>query len=452
MARTRLLLLAVDLAAVVLLHLFAFGAVAPARSWWPGPTASTALSIVALPVLLLMNGAYGLASVQSAVRMFRSLCFALPEYLAVVLLAHLLFPHYLGLTPVMATGVALGAAIGAAVSRALLFSLLLTTRTRPNVVIVGAGWSGRTIGEILANWPDGHFHLVGFIDDDPEKLHQEVVGGCRVIGTTHDLVPLVIEYQVSELVLAITEQVPERLFSTLCACAEQGVRVVSMATLYEEVTGRVPVKHIDDRWFLYCFAPERQRFYEAVKRGVDLLVSAVGLLAFAVILPFIALAILIDSGRPVFYRQVRVGRGERRFTICKFRTMVQDAEANGAVWATENDSRITRVGAFLRATRLDELPQLWNVLKGEMSLIGPRPERPEFVAELSRAIPFYNHRHAVLPGITGWAQVKYPYGASVEDALQKLQYDLYYIKHRSLFLDAVIVLETLTTMVARKGR
>ncbi|HEX2998688.1 MAG TPA: exopolysaccharide biosynthesis polyprenyl glycosylphosphotransferase, partial [Armatimonadota bacterium] len=430
----RLLLLSMDVLAVLLLQLLAASLVSGNPSPWRQGLGGLLLSLLCLPLILYFNGAYGLASVQSAVRMVRALCLALPEYAVAITLLNFFFP-VLGLSTAGILFGICGAGVAVAASRVFLFSALQHTKAQHNVLIIGAGWSGKAIGEILADIPNIQYHVVGYVDDDPLKWEKEVLPGCPVLGATTDLAHLILEYQVSELVLAINEQLPDRLFSVLGACAERGVRAVNMANLYEEITGKVPVKHIDDQWFLYCFSPERQRMFEAVKRGVDVCVSLVALFFLALIYPFIGLAIVLESGKPILYRQVRVGRGGKSFRIIKFRTMVQNAEKHGAVWAAENDSRITRVGAFLRKTRIDELPQLWNVLRGDMSLVGPRPERPEFVQQLADVIPFYNRRHAVIPGITGWAQVKYRYGASVEDSLQKLQYDLYYINHRSLFLD-----------------
>ncbi|MDH7570982.1 MAG: sugar transferase, partial [Armatimonadota bacterium] len=449
--RIRFALLCMDLAVVAGVDLLIGSTVDAGRVQWPASLASLAISLIFLPVILFLNGAYSLSAVQRAIRMFRAVCQSFAAYFVVEMSAHFFIPQ-LGKSPLGVTLGVVGVGVGVCVNRALLLKALHDARDRYTVLIVGAGWSGRTIGETLQETLGNQVRIVGYVDDDPAKQGKEVVPGCWVIGRTDDLVQLVIEYQVVEIVLAVSEQVRARLFSILQTCAEHGANAVGMVPLYEELTGRVPVKHIDDAWFLYCFAPERQWLYESVKRATDVVVSLVGLAVLAVLYPVVAAAILLDTGRPVLYRQTRVGRGERLFTILKFRTMVQNAEANGAVWAQENDPRTTRVGQLLRKTRLDEFPQLWNVLKGEMSLLGPRPERPEFVRELSERIPFYNRRHAVLPGITGWAQVRYPYGSSVEDALQKLQYDLYYIKHRSFFLDAVICLKTLVTMVCRQGR
>jgi lipopolysaccharide/colanic/teichoic acid biosynthesis glycosyltransferase len=226
-----------------------------------------------------------------------------------------------------------------------------------------------------------------------------------------------------------------------------------MQAVYERLTGRVPVEHAGNN--LHLILPtdrDPNRAYLLLKRATDLAVGALGCLITLAVLPVIALAIWLEDAGPVFYRQTRVGRGGRPFTLVKFRTMVQHAEQDGPQWAQEADERITRVGRVLRRLHLDELPQAVSLLRGEMAFIGPRPERPEFVAELEAVIPFYRARHAVRPGITGWAQVNYRYGSSVEDALVKLQYDLYYNKHCSLFLDALILVRTLGLVLTLRGR
>ncbi|MCE5336677.1 MAG: exopolysaccharide biosynthesis polyprenyl glycosylphosphotransferase, partial [Desulfobacteraceae bacterium] len=216
--------------------------------------------------------------------------------------------------------------------------------------------------------------------------------------------------------------------------------------------GKLLIEHTRPSWFIFSDGFKKTPLRSFYKTSFDLLCATIGLILTAPLMPLIALAIRIDSPGPVFFRQVRVGESGRKFRICKFRTMSQDAEKKtGAVWATENDPRITRVGKILRKTRLDELPQIFNVLKGDMSIVGPRPERPEFIEELSRIIPYYGVRHAIKPGITGWAQIKYSYGASVDDAVEKLRYDLYYIKHCSLIFDLLIVIETIKVVLFGKG-
>jgi exopolysaccharide biosynthesis polyprenyl glycosylphosphotransferase len=227
-----------------------------------------------------------------------------------------------------------------------------------------------------------------------------------------------------------------------------------MPELYERLTDRVPVEHIGDNWFVILPLDNsgQNLSYRVVKRGLDLVISLIGLAIFGLILPFLAVIISIDSPGPVFYRQKRVGRAGRVFELLKLRSMFVDAEEDGhARWAEEHDTRVTRAGVFLRRLRLDEFPQLLNVFRGEMSLVGPRPERPEFVAELQQEIPFYRTRLTVKPGLTGWAQVNYNYGRSVKDALEKLRYDLYYIKHQSIQLDLVVLLKTISTILLLKG-
>ncbi|MNS78541.1 UDP-N-acetylgalactosamine-undecaprenyl-phosphate N-acetylgalactosaminephosphotransferase [compost metagenome] len=233
---------------------------------------------------------------------------------------------------------------------------------------------------------------------------------------------------------------------------ERGVAIVSLLSVYEDLMQRVPVRFLNESWFAEVTEQHQRKEYDLSKRILDLTVAVIGLLLTGLLLPFIAAAILIAGGQgPLIYSQVRVGLNGRNFTIYKFRSMAVDAEKNGPLWASQNDVRITTVGRLLRQTRLDELPQFWNVLKGEMSVVGPRPERPEFVTALNETIPYYSRRHDVLPGLTGWAQVKFPYGASVEDSFEKLQYDLFYLKHRSFYLDLKVMVKTISVMARKIG-
>ncbi len=334
------------------------------------------------------------------------------------------------------------------------------TGTAPRMVIVGAGWAGRTIAETLAE--SGQLRsVVGFVDDDPEKVGTTVpvqVGNTEatlpVLGPCSALEELIRTQGVSTLVLAITREVPAPLLERLVACLELGVEIVPMPVLYERLTGRVPVEHVGENWYVALPLNHRgtSHVWQVLKRGMDLLLGTLGLAVLVGLLPWVALAIYLDSRGPVFYVQERVGKGGRIFRLYKFRTMVPDAERDGPQWARPNDPRVTRVGRFLRATHLDELPQVLNVLRGEMSAVGPRPERPEFVEELAREIPFYRLRHAVKPGMAGWALVRQGYAASKEDALVRLQYDLYYIKHQSLWLDLVILFKAALRALGLQGR
>jgi len=231
-----------------------------------------------------------------------------------------------------------------------------------------------------------------------------------------------------------------------------GVRFDHLASVYEEYTGKIAVENLRPSWLIFSEGFRKTRWLTAAKRAVDVAVAAIGFVALLPVMLLVGLAIKLTSPGPALYHQQRVGLRGRAFTLHKFRTMRADAEAEtGAVWAKEDDPRVTRIGRFLRRSRLDELPQLWNVLNGDMSLVGPRPERPEFVSGLTRQIPFYGQRHVVRPGLTGWAQVRYSYGASVEDAMQKLQYELYYIKNMSIALDFYVIAETAKTVLVRRG-
>lgn len=230
-----------------------------------------------------------------------------------------------------------------------------------------------------------------------------------------------------------------------------GPETLDLPRLFERLSHRIPVRQVDERWFIEQFTWTRGLGYALGKRVLDVGLSLFGLAIALPYLPLVAIANALDDRGPLFYSQERVGRQGRCFQVYKLRTMRVDAEKHGATWAQANDPRVTRIGAFLRSTRLDEIPQLWNVLKGDMSLVGPRPERPEFVKELARQIPHYQRRHMVAPGVTGWAQVRFPYGSSVQDSEEKLKFDLYYVKHRSLFFDLLIVLRTVSVVLSKTG-
>ncbi len=324
---------------------------------------------------------------------------------------------------------------------------------RRRAVVIGAGQAGQTIVQAIEENLPSQYQLVGYIDDNPAKRGQ-VIEGIPVIGSRWDLLPLVKEKGVSEIILAITHTVHGELIQAIMDCQEQGVQISLMPLLYEEITGRVPVEHVGDDWSLVLPLDHAAigSFWPFVKRTMDIFISGLGLIVLALLSPILALAIYIDSPGPIFYTQERVGKGGRTFCLFKFRSMIPNAEESGAVWAEENDPRVTRVGRFLRLTMMDELPQLINVARGEMSVVGPRPERPIFADQLAKQIPFYRARHAVKPGMAGWALVNYGYSSSVRDALVKLQYDLYYIKHQSIYLDLLILAKTIGAMISFKGR
>lgn len=359
---------------------------------------------------------------------------------------YLLPRHFVGFFTVIAPPLLLG--------WRRLYNLIFTIPIfQRRVIIVGAGWAGQTMVKTLQDFAASQVDIVGFVDDDPAK-RQQIFQGIAVIGSTDQLHELIRQKNVTEIVLAINHNIQSQTLTNVMSCYEQGLRISTMSDLYEELTYRVPVEYIGDNWFvvLPLHNNGQNLSYRLFKRLMDMVISLVGLILFAPLLPLLAAMIATDSPGPIFYRQKRVGKAGREFEVIKLRSMVVDAEWDGiARWAEAYDNRVTRVGRFMRQTRLDEVPQLLNVLTGEMSLIGPRPERPEFIAELQQEIPFYRTRLTIRPGLSGWAQVNYDYGRSKVDALEKLRYDLYYIKHQSLQLDLVIILKTIGTILLLKG-
>ncbi|MBN2385477.1 MAG: sugar transferase [Anaerolineales bacterium] len=322
------------------------------------------------------------------------------------------------------------------------------------VLIIGAGKAGQTLVRAYREiWPPP-FYLVGFLDDSASKVGSQI-NGYPVLAGSDQLLAIVEKESVSDLVVAITGEMRGMTFQTILDAQEHGLEVVPMPTAYEELTRRVPVHHLESEWLLRSFVDQARvsGFYEISKRMLDLLGGLVGVLLCILLFPLISLLILIDTGFPITYKQIRSGKGGKPFYVYKFRTMHQDAEKDGKVRLTEKkDARITRVGTFLRRTHLDEFPQFFNVLRGEMSLIGPRSERPEWIAEFQKQIPFYRARLLVKPGVSGWAQVNYGYTATVQEMAIKLEYDLYYIKHRNLMMDLSIILRTVGQVFGFRGR
>ena len=322
------------------------------------------------------------------------------------------------------------------------------------VIIVGAGKAGHSLADIYRKISPPPFLLIGYIDDDLKKQGKSY-HGFAVLGESKKLLDIVEDYHVSDIVVAISGEIKGETFQTILDAQEKGVEIARMPIMYEEMTQRVPVEHLESDWVIRSFVDQVRisGMYELFKRLMDVVGGLVGSLIFLLILPFSALAIIIESGFPVFYSQERLGKGGRIFKIYKFRSMKQNAEEDGEVkLATIDDPRVTRVGEFLRRTRLDEMPQFISVLTGEMSLVGPRAERPELVAQFQKQIPFYRARLLVKPGLTGWAQINYGYVATVKETVVKLEYDLYYIKHRTLNMDFTIVLRTIGTVLRRTGR
>ena len=320
------------------------------------------------------------------------------------------------------------------------------------VLIIGTGDDAAGVEKALATLGYPSMAIVGFYPV-AQGSEAAAVPADRILPRTLPLSEVVSGLGIQEVIVAVREQrggvLPMR---ELIECRVSGVPITDLAGIYERVRGEVPIESLKASWLIYGQGFSQDRVRTFIKRSFDLLVSAVMLVLTLPLMLATALAIRLESPGPVIFRQDRAGRGGRAFTCLKFRSMRADAEADGQPrWATVDDDRVTRIGRFLRKTRIDELPQLINVLRGEMSFVGPRPERPGFVNELKKAIPYYDLRHSVKPGITGWAQVRYSYGASVEDARKKLQFDLYYVKNHSLFLDLLILVETVRVVLFREG-
>jgi exopolysaccharide biosynthesis polyprenyl glycosylphosphotransferase len=338
--------------------------------------------------------------------------------------------------------------------RSLYIRIYTSSGQLRHFLVVGAGKAGHTLAEVYLTQNPPPFHLVGFIDDDPKKLGCSVLG-FPILSQSFDLLDIIEANKISDIVVAVSGEIQGTTFQTILDAQEQGVEVTRMPTLYEEIVGRVPIHHLESDWIIRSFTDQARvsGIYLLVKRLIDILGGLAGLLVFFILFPFTALAVIIDSGLPIFYSQPRLGQGGRVFKIYKFRTMFKDADADGNVRPTEeNDPRVTRVGNFLRKLHLDELPQFWNVFRGEMSLVGPRAERPELVKAFQKQVPFYRARLLAKPGLTGWAQINYGYVATVKDTEVKIEYDLYYIKHRSLAMDVSIILRTISTVLSRSGR
>jgi len=319
------------------------------------------------------------------------------------------------------------------------------------ILIVGSGNLAVEVAREVLNRPDAGYRIVGFVGTDSELLGKSLINP-RVIGLTEQLGSIVKKEGIDRIVVAMGErrgQLPTDRLLELSLAGD--VSIEEGASFYERVTGRVSLNMMRPSWLIFSGRGRQARLTTISRNAVHWLVALIG---FTLSLPIIlvtAVLIKLESRGPVFYKQERVGKNGRPFVLVKFRSMNVDAEKSGPVWASKKDDRTTRIGRIIRKIRVDEIPQFWNILCGQMSFVGPRPERPHFVSQLAQEIPYYEQRHLIAPGLTGWAQIKYPYGASIEDARQKLQYDLYYIKNYSLLLDAIIMFETIKIILFGRG-
>jgi sugar transferase (PEP-CTERM system associated) len=331
----------------------------------------------------------------------------------------------------------------------LLFNrLAYASQLEERVLIVGAGTIARMVARQIQQQHDFGYRVVGFIND---QFGGQGILNPGMLGSPEDIPRIVSEYDVDRIVVGLSDRRGRLPIAELLQAKLSGVYVEDATTTYERLAGKILIDDLKPSWLIFSDGFVVSRWTRFLKRAIDLTLAFLGFVLSAPLTLLTALAVYLDSDGPILYCQERVGEHGRTFTLYKFRSMRVDAETGTPMWAKDQDDRVTRVGRFIRIARLDELPQFWNVIRGDMSFVGPRPERPFFVEQLAGEIPYYRQRHAVKPGLTGWAQIKYQYGSSVEDAIEKLRYDLYYIKHLSIALDLSIVFDTVKVILFGKG-
>jgi len=416
----------------------------PDGALWAKTAVVAAVTLLVLYLADLYKLDFRIRRVELASRLFVALAacatataaigFALP----VLRLGRLAFLHVLGVV-----------ALGLLTSRLTWTALGPKRRLNHRVLVLGVGASAAALPELQFSGTRP-FTILGFLEDAPDAADR-VPAGFDLLGKTKDLLNLADELRPDLIVVALAEMRRALPAEELLECRLRGINVEEWPTFYEKQTGKILVTNLRPSWLIFSNGFVKTETTRMVKRAMDVGLAMIGLALSLPVMVLVAAMVKLDSKGPVLFRQPRVGERGRIFVLNKFRSMSVDAERNGAVWAQAQDPRVTRVGRWLRRARLDELPQFWNVLVGDMSFVGPRPERPEFVGTLQRQIPFYMARHAVKPGITGWAQVRHQYAASVEDSMEKLQYDLYYIKNLSPLLDLVILLGTLQVVLFARG-
>jgi len=328
--------------------------------------------------------------------------------------------------------------------------ILRTRQLDQKIMIIGSGPLAKNIaGEIVERMDTG-FRVIGFITENQERVGEKLVNPS-IIGDQSQILDIATGEKVDRIIVALEERRGKFPDAQLLECKMRGIAIEEGIEFYEHLTGRLQVESLRPSFLIFSGGFKKSKLAMLMKRVTGFTLSLVGLILFSPIILAISILIKIDSRGPVFYRQRRVGERGKIFKLLKFRSMVENAETNGPVWAETDDKRVTRVGRWIRKWRLDEVPQMFNVLKGDVAFVGPRPERPYFVEKLRKEIPFYDQRLSVKPGVTGWAQIKYHYGASKEDALEKLKYDLYYIKNLSPLFDLLIIFETIKVVLFGKG-
>ncbi|MEO5735089.1 MAG: TIGR03013 family XrtA/PEP-CTERM system glycosyltransferase [Rubrivivax sp.] len=401
--------------------------------------------------MLVINSASGLYESASTSTAGRAVARALLVLLVALPLTWLIF----GLLPPsfanrQSVQLSMMAGVAALILRRAYVSHSTATAGRTRILIYGAGPAALVVADTLRR-ADPNAHIVGFVAGPNERA--PAVAAHQIIEPVGTLQSMALGMGVDEIVVALTERRAGSMpLRQLLDCKVSGTKVYDLNTHFEKTLGQIRVDFLSASWLIFGDGFNQGAWRTAIKRVFDIVSAALLLLVSAPVMLVAALAIRLESPGPVFYRQERTGLLGKPISIVKFRSMRTDAEVDGKPqWAAKNDSRVTRVGHVIRRLRIDELPQIFNVLRGDMSLVGPRPERPFFVEELTQKIPFYALRHSVKPGVTGWAQVRYPYGATVEDSQEKLQFDLYYVKNHTLFLDLVVLIETVGVVLTGKG-
>ncbi len=324
---------------------------------------------------------------------------------------------------------------------------------RNNTIIVGFNQLAYDLAKFLNKNPQYGYNLKYALDVSEQAAFSFQNVDFRQVRGAKDIERIIENEHINTIILSPESYKLPDIINVFYKAGKRNIQFVNLASAFERIMKKVPLEAINQLWFLENVSRGEKRLYELLKRASDIILALIGGIVFLILFPFIAPAIKFSSAGPVFYRQKRIGKGGKILEVIKFRTMVNNAEINGAVWAQKDDSRVTKIGRFLRKTRLDELPQIWNILKGEMSVVGPRAERPEFTEKLKKEVPFYEERLLIRPGLTGWAQINYGYGKDLEHSgtKEKLQYDLYYIKNRSLAIDLAVILKTIKTVLSATG-
>ncbi len=418
---------------------------------WPDFEIQIALVVVTCLICLYLNDLYSPETTGDHVDRILRVEQSLGAASLLLGLLYFLFPGMLLSRYVFLIGMTLiGVSLG--FGRRVLDKAWQTSGPMQRVAILGTGQLAMEVAREMTRRGDLGIKVEGFLSPAWSSVEGDTIFGFPVLGSTADLEKIAGDRALSRIVVALEDRRGALPTRELVTQRVRGLRIDEAATALAALTGRISLHVVRPSWFVFSEGFHRSRWNDVLKRALDLAVGIAGLVLALPLMILVAIAVRLESKGPIIYRQIRVGRMDRNFEMLKFRSMRQDAEkANEARWAVQNDPRVTRIGGFLRKYRVDELPQFWNVIRGDMSFVGPRPERPSFVRDLREKVPYYDERHSVRPGLTGWAQVQFSYGSSVDDAYTKLEYDLFYLKNMSLMFDLAIILKTIKIVAGGQG-